>query len=241
MLTNAMINTINADVHAAEARTRRGAGRAPGDPRPAPAGPGQPRPASPRHRNQTDPPRHPHRRLQHHAIPGPCDPHRHRLHPRRRRSPHPDPHRTRRLRRHHPRPTTPCTSGSTRCPRHGTPPPSTNSATPSTTPTPSTPAPASPCATASNPTGDRAPITEPCQFSSSLRGRRGCGKIRSGRSPRSVLLGAAEAVCQFDPGSRVDGAAHCIATSTRVRLKPDTRSAPAGDLPMVKVVAVEGK
>jgi hypothetical protein len=37
---------------------------------------------------------------------------------------------------------TPCTSGSTRSPRHGTPPRSTNSAAPSTTSTPSTPAPA---------------------------------------------------------------------------------------------------
>ncbi len=62
-------------------------------------------------------------------IAGTCDPHRHRLHPRRRRSPHPDPHRPGRLRRHHPRrPPTPCTSASTRSPHHGTPPPSTNSA-----------------------------------------------------------------------------------------------------------------
>ena len=53
---------------------------------------------------------------------------------------------------------TPCTSASTRCPRHGTPPPSTNSAKPSTTPTPSTPAPTSPCATAPNPTDDPATI-----------------------------------------------------------------------------------
>ena len=37
------------------------------------------RPASPRHRDQTDPPRHPHRRLQHRAIPGSCDHQRHRL------------------------------------------------------------------------------------------------------------------------------------------------------------------
>ena len=133
------------------------------------------------------------------------------------------------------------TSARAHCPRHATPPPSPNSAKPSTTPTPNTRAPTSRCATASNPTSDRTRITKPCQFSSSLRGRRGCGKIRSGRSLRSLLLGAAEAVCQFDPGSRVDGAANCIATSTRVRLKPDTRSAPAGDLPMVKVVAVEGK
>src|SRR3974390_2793456 len=50
-------------------------------------------------------------------------------------------------------------------PRHGTPSPSTNSAASSTTPTRSTPAPASPCATASNPTDDRAPITELCQES----------------------------------------------------------------------------
>ena len=46
-----------------------------------------------------------------------------------------------------------------------TPPPSTNSARPSTTPTPSTPAPASPCATAPNPTDDRTPILELCQES----------------------------------------------------------------------------
>ena len=57
-------------------------------------------------------------------------------------------------------------SGSTRSPRHDTPPPSTNSAKPSTTPTPSTPAPASPCATASNPTGgDPATIFAPCRES----------------------------------------------------------------------------
>ena len=98
-----MINTITADVHTAEAGTRRGARRAPGDPRPAAAGPGPPRPAGPRHRDQTDPPRHPHRRVQHRTIPGARDRHRHRLHPRRRRSPHPDPHRPGRLRRHHPR------------------------------------------------------------------------------------------------------------------------------------------
>jgi class 3 adenylate cyclase len=32
---------------------------------------------------------------------------------------------------------------------------------------------------------------------------RGCGKIGCGRSPRSVLLGAAKPVSQFDPGSRL--------------------------------------
>ena len=54
----------------------------------------QPGPAGPRHRNQTHPPRHPHRRVQHRAITGPRDRHRDRFRPRRRRSPHPDPHRT---------------------------------------------------------------------------------------------------------------------------------------------------
>ena len=126
---------------------------------------GPPRPAGPRHRNQTDPPRHPHRRVQHRTIPGACDRHRHRLHPRRRRSPHPDPHRPGRLRRHHPRRRHPAHPPRPAAPRHATPPPSTNSAKPSTTPTPSTPAPTSRCATASNPTDDRTPITELCQES----------------------------------------------------------------------------
>ena len=104
LLTNTTINTINADVHAAQTALDAATADTPGDPRPATAGPGPPRPAGPRHRNQTDPPRHPHRRLQHRTIAGACDRHRHRLHPRRRRSPHPHPHRARRLRRHHPRP-----------------------------------------------------------------------------------------------------------------------------------------
>src|SRR5947208_2709217 len=53
----------------------------------------------------------------------------------------------------------------TYCPHHDRPPPSPTSAKPSTPPTPSTPAPHSPCATASNPTHDRTPITKLCRES----------------------------------------------------------------------------
>ena len=97
--------TADIDEHAPRRRksARRGSGRAPGAPRPRPARRGQSRPAGPGHRDQADPPCHPHRRVQHRSIAGPCDRHRHRLHPRRRRSPHPNPHRTHRIRRHHPR------------------------------------------------------------------------------------------------------------------------------------------
>ena len=42
----------------------------------------------------------PYRRVQHRTIAGPYGPHRHPLHPRRRRSAHPDPHRPGRLRRY---------------------------------------------------------------------------------------------------------------------------------------------
>ena len=105
VLTNEMINTINAEVHTAETALDAALAAHQAIPARLPLAAGQPRPAGPGHRNQTDPPRHPHRRVQHRAIPRPCDRHRHRLHPRRRRSPHPDPHRPRRLRRHHPRPT----------------------------------------------------------------------------------------------------------------------------------------
>ncbi len=47
-------------------------------------------------------------------------------------------------------------------PAPDTPPPSTSSAVSSTTPTPPTPPPTSRCATASNPTNHHAPIPEPC-------------------------------------------------------------------------------
>ena len=104
VLTNQMINTINAEVHTAEAALDAALAAHQAIPARLPLAAGQPRPAGPRHRDQTDPPRHPHRRVQHRAIARPCDRHRHRLHPRRLRSPHPDPHRSRPLRRHHPRP-----------------------------------------------------------------------------------------------------------------------------------------
>ena len=104
VVTNEMIDTINSDVHAAETVLDAALDAHQAIPARLPLAAGQPRPAGPRHRDQTDPPRHPHRRVQHRAVPCSCDRHRHRLHPRQRRSPQPDPHRTRRLRRHHPRP-----------------------------------------------------------------------------------------------------------------------------------------
>ena len=104
VLTNQMINTINTEVHTAQTALDAALATHQAIPARLPLAAGQPRPAGPGHRDQTDPPRHPHRRVQHRTIARPRDRHRHRLHPRRRRSPHPDPHRTGRIRRHHPRP-----------------------------------------------------------------------------------------------------------------------------------------
>ena len=82
VLTNQMINTINTDDHDAEHALDAALDAHQAIPARLPLSQVNPGPASPRHRDQTDPPRHPHRRLQHRAIPGSCDHQRHRLHPR---------------------------------------------------------------------------------------------------------------------------------------------------------------
>ena len=106
VLTNEMIDTINADVHAAE--TALDAALAAHQAIPARLPLAEVNPGQQVLDTETKLIHHAIRiaALQHRAIPGPCDRHRHRLHPRRRRSPHPDPHRPHRLRRHHPRPAT---------------------------------------------------------------------------------------------------------------------------------------
>ena len=104
VLTNEMINTINAGIHTAEAALDAALAAHQAIPARVPLAEAQPRPAGARHRDQ----------LIHHAIRiaafntaqslARAIVDQHRLHPRRRRSPLPDPHRSRRLRRHHPRP-----------------------------------------------------------------------------------------------------------------------------------------
>jgi prepilin-type processing-associated H-X9-DG protein len=104
VLTNEMIDTINTEVHTAE--TALDAALVAHQEIPARVPLAQVNPGQQVLDTETklNPPRHPHRRVQHRTVARACDRHRHRLHTRRRRSPHPDPHRTRRIRRHHPRP-----------------------------------------------------------------------------------------------------------------------------------------
>jgi hypothetical protein len=59
-----------------------------------------------------------------------------------------------------------------------------------------------------------------------------------GRSPRSVVLGAAEPVFEFDPGEPVVGL-RIVAMSTRVRLLIYPCSVPAGD--RAHVTGCEGR
>ena len=83
VLTNTMINTINTDVHTAQATLD--AALTAHQALPARLPLAQVHPGQQVLDTETKLiPRHPHRRVQHRAVAGACDPHRHRLHPRRR-------------------------------------------------------------------------------------------------------------------------------------------------------------
>jgi hypothetical protein len=103
LLTNAMINTITADVQTDEKKLDAALAAHKAIPARLPLA--QVHPGQQVLATETKLIHHAiHRRVQHRTIAGPRDPHRHRLHPRRRPSPHRNSHRPGRLRRHHPRP-----------------------------------------------------------------------------------------------------------------------------------------
>jgi len=103
LITNADHDKLTANLRAAESNLDTAQAGPPGHPRQASAGPGQPRPAGPRHPDQTDQPRDPHRRVQHRHRPSPRHPGPHRVRPREPRSTRPGPPGVDRQRRHRPR------------------------------------------------------------------------------------------------------------------------------------------